>query len=256
LTLLDGLPVWWEAAVLFVTLCVACEIAGRVPGHPAGESGKEGYLVSASLGLLSLLLGFTFSLSLSRYEIRRTLVVQEANAIATVARRADFLAPAGRDGVRAVLIRYTGTRLQLATAGEDTAAIARAEAATRAEEHSLWATAVPEVAGPAAVPAAGQMVQPLNDMFGLAATRRAALAARIPTHVVTVLGLYAIIAAAILGYAIGRGRLRHRMATTALFFLLSITVGLILDLDRPRTGVITVSQQPLLDVLADLRQAG
>ncbi len=253
LTPLDRLPVWWEAGLLFAAMLVAFELAMRLPSTGStGEGGKEAYLVSAAIGLLALLLGFTFNLALSHYDLRQALVVREATAIADVARRLDLLAPPQRARTKAILVRYARSRVALALAGEDRPTIARVEAMSRAEARTLWATVAPTVT---TAGADSWLVQPLDDMFSLAVGRRAALASRIPTQVASVLGLYAVITAAILGYAIAYGRLRHRVATTALFALLAITVGLILDLDRPRNGFILINQQPLRDELVNL-QAG
>jgi len=253
LTPLDRLPVWSEAGLLFAAMLAAFELAGRLQArNVVGEGGKEAYLVSAAVGLLALLLGFTFNLALSHYDVRRTLVVQEANAIAEVGQRIDLLAPTPRSAEHAVLLRYARSRVDLARVGEDPAAIARVEAATDAEQAALWATMTSMVPSPTA---GSWLMQPLDTMFAVAVSRRAALASRIPTQVALVLGLYALITAAILGYAMAYGRLRHRAMTTALFALLAITVGLILDLDRPRNGLIHIDQEPLQTVLARL-QAG
>lgn len=250
MTPLDRLPVWWEAGLLFAAMIAAFELTGRLPGRSAPGDGKEGYLVSAAVGLLALLLGFTFNLGLSHYDLRQTLVVEEANAIAEVGRRLDLLPPPARDAARPILVGYAHNRVALAQAGEDGRAIARVETASIAEQQALWATVRQATAGPVAET---WLVAPLDTMFGLAVSRRAALAARIPVQVTSVLGLYTVITAAILGYAIPSGRRRHRAMTTALFALLALTVGLILDLDRPRNGLIQISQQPLEAVFAQLQ---
>ena len=69
-------------------------------------------------------------------------------------------------------------------------------------------------------------------------------AARVPTRILVVLAIYALITAGMVGYGNGR----HRTATTVLFVLLTLAAVLIIDLDRPSTGAITVSQQPMLDL--------
>ena len=208
--------------------------------------------MSAALGLLALLLGFTFSLALDRYEQRRELVVQEANAIGTSWLRTGFVPGPAQDELKRLLRAYIDTRLAMAAAGEDQPRIDAAEARTALLQASIWASAVPALASAPSQPLAASLGSALNDMFDLASSRHAALAARIPTRVVTVLALYALIAAGILGYAIGAGRLRHRFATTALFVLLAMTIGLILDLDRSRSGAIVVSQAPMTQQRASM----
>jgi hypothetical protein len=78
-------------------------------------------------------------------------------------------------------------------------------------------------------------------------------ARRIPGEVLAVLAIYAVIAAGIVGYVMGTSASRHRMVTALLFLLLTLAITLILDLDRPRDGAITVSQQPMLDVRASMQ---
>jgi hypothetical protein len=80
--------------------------------RPEGES-QEGFVISAVLGLLALLLGFTFSLALDRYEARGVLVLEEANAIGTSYLRSQVLDEPHRSRKSRILLEYTETRVQL-----------------------------------------------------------------------------------------------------------------------------------------------
>ncbi|TRW15082.1 bestrophin-like domain [Glacieibacterium frigidum] len=254
MTLLDALPVWLTAALLFGLLVAICEGGAHIHrDRGEADQAEEGHLVGAALGLLALLLGFTFSLALGRFEERRELVVHEANAIGTVWLRADLLAPEPRAETRRLLISYADARLQLAAAGEDAQGVAAADARTEALQRDLWRVVTPAAAVMANAPLGAATVSDLTDMFDLADARHAALRTRIPTRVVVVLALYALISAGILGYTTQRGKLRHRLATTALLALLAMTIGMVLDLDRPRSGAIVVDQSPLEDVRAAMR---
>jgi len=83
---------WWIAGGILVTLLVAGELAWRV-GH-GGRAETEalrslvGGIAAATLGMLGLLLGFTLSMAISRYDARRAVIVDEANAIGTLWLRA------------------------------------------------------------------------------------------------------------------------------------------------------------------------
>lgn len=252
MTLLDVLPVWVTAALLFALLVLVCEGGAHIHrDRGEADQAEEGHLVGAALGLLALLLGFTFSLALGRFEERRELVVHEAAAISTLWLRADLLPPPSRTEARRLLDAYADARLQLAAAGEDAAGIAAADARTEALQRSLWRVVAPAAAANGALGAG--TVSAMTDMFDLADARHAVLRTRIPTRVVVVLALYALISAGILGYTTQRGKLRHRLATTALLGLLAMTIGMVLDLDRPRSGAIVVDQSPLVDVRATMR---
>lgn len=254
MTLINALPVWATALLVFLALLLCCEAGARVHrGRGDDDVTEEGYLVSAALGLLALLLGFTFSLALDRYETRRNLVVVEANALGTAWLRAGVLPEAPRGALRTSLAAYADTRLALAAAGEDLGQVAVAEARTATLQKVSWGLALGAVAQLGEAPYGQGLLASLNDVYDATSARHAALQTRIPGEVALVLGLYALIAAGILGYTTARGRLRHRAATTALLGLLAMTIGLIVDLDRPRSGAITVDQSPMVDVRASMR---
>jgi hypothetical protein len=207
------------------------------------------YLLSAVLGLLALLLGFTFSLALNRYETRRDLVVQEANAIGTVWLRAQLLQEPVRATLLGQLRAYADARLAWSEAASDSAALAR----TGAIQQKLWAsTGVAMRSDPSPQLSRGLM-DAVNQAFDLASARSAARSAHIPDRVLSVLLLYAAISVIMLGYIQAAGGRVHRIATALLLVLLTLALTVILDLDRPRGGAILVSQQPLADLRVSMR---
>jgi hypothetical protein len=117
----------------------------------------------------------------------------------------------------------------------------------------MWATTV-EVE-PFVQPAAlsSLIAGGMNTVIDVAATRRAALEARLPTIAFGSLVLFATVAAAMLGFVSGSGHHRSRFGAVVLLLLLALALGLILDMDRPRRGTIKVSQQPLLYLRASMR---
>jgi hypothetical protein len=89
-------------------------------------------------------------------------------------------------------------------------------------------------------------------MFDAASRRKAERNARIPARVLDVVSLYALMSAGIVGYVLGRKGRRHSLVTAILFLLLTLAMILILDLDRPWSGGITLSAQPIIDARAGL----
>jgi len=211
-----------------------------------GESSDEGHILSAVLGLLALLLAFTFGPALDHYEKRRELVVTEANALGTAYLRTGVLDQP--EELRSLMRSYTQQRLAY---GHQWGAAA-AETAGKADQLQarIWEMAVAAVRPQRTTPMAPILLQPLNDAFDAASARKAALAARLPASVMAALSLYAIGAAGMLGYAVTAAGGRHRGASLVLFVLLTLAMELILDLDRPRSGKIHVSQAPMADALA------
>ena len=92
----------------------------------------------------------------------------------------------------------------------------------------------------------------MNALIDAESSRRAAVDARLPSVAFGSLVLYAVVAAAMLGFVSGSGRHRSRAGADVLLLLLTLALALILDLDRPARGALEVSQQPLIDLRATM----
>jgi hypothetical protein len=247
--------IWVIVLGLLLVMAVAWELGSRLHARVAATRGEgeevaeAGQVLGAVLGLLALLVAFTFSLALNRYEARRALVVEEANALGTAYLRTSLLDQP--EHLRGLLRAYASERLAYGLAEGPP----QAQAAARAEvlQRTVWAEANLQVRPQRNTVIASLVLSPLNESFDLASSRAALLAARIPLTVLIVLWLYAIVAAGVLGYAIGGGPRPHRGASMVMFVLLSLALGLILDLDRPRGGSIRVPQTPMSAAIAAMR---
>jgi len=244
-----ALPLTVIALVILAALLVAATIGYRGHRwllHRVGETESEShdYLLSAVLGLLALLLGFTFSLALNRHEDRRNLVVQEANALDTAWLRAQILESPKKEAISQLLRAYLDARLDWSeTDGADDSS-----AKTAARQQKLWAATVDAVRAEPNAQLMRALMDPINQSFDLASARSAAGVAHVPDRVLTVLLLYAVLAAAMLGYtAAAKGR-PQRIATVCVLVAMTLALVMILDIDRARSGAIQVSQQPLEDL--------
>jgi hypothetical protein len=247
-------PLWTILLLLFVLMGVAREAGawarraeGRVP-RKEGEATDEGYILTAVLGLLALLVAFSFGMSLNRYEARRELVVSEANAIGTAYLRSAVLDDPAK--LRGLLLQYAQARLEY---GEVGGAAQAAELEADQLQPQVWAEAVRQVAPRRDTPLAGFVLSPLGDAFDAASERKAELQARMPLVVLVTLSVYFVAAAAVLGYASAHAEARHRLASFALFGLFLLALGVILDLDRPRGGLIHLPQGAMIDTVAMIR---
>ncbi len=243
---LGSLPLTVIAPVILAALTVAATIGYRGQVwllHRAGETESEShdYLLSAVLGLLALLLGFTFSLALNRHEDRRNLVVQEANAIDTAWLRAQILEEPNKEAISQLLRAYLDARLEWSET-DDTGVLS---ARTVMLQQKLWSATGQAVRTEPNAQVTRALMDPMNQSFDLASARSAAGAAHVPNRVLTVLLLYAVLAAAMLGYtAAAKGR-PQRIATLCVLVAMTLALVMILDIDRPRSGAIQVSEQPL-----------
>lgn len=208
-------------------------------------AGEDGFTLSSVLGLLALLVGFTFSMSLSRFDTRRELVLQESNAIGTTWLRVQLLDEAGRNELNPILRAYVAERIVYGAAKtehEQNESYARASVI----QNRFWQAMARDTTSIRTTPLYSLVVSTTNEMFDLAASRKAARAAHIPQRVLVVLLIYTLIVAFLVGYEKGRSR----WASTMLFVLLLIAGALILDIDQPVRGAVQVSQQPMLDAQA------
>jgi hypothetical protein len=251
---LDSLPIWAMMLVIAAIFLGACVTGFRIgaTNHRPEESNQV-HILSATLALLGLLVGFTFSLALGRYDARRHLVVEEANAIGTAFLRAQLAPEPYRSQLADALRRYGDARLALSAAGEDRDGIARVEALTDTLQRQMWSTtvaAVPNVQPPAV---SSIIASAINSVIDIATDRSAELSARLPPSVIASLLLYATVASSVLGFVTGRVQQRSRVPSIILLLLLTLALGLIFDLDRARSGTIRVSQQPLIDLVAMMK---
>lgn len=243
------------AIFLVSTLAIlsASEI-GRWLGARAAIHGTDSVstLEGAILGLLALLIGFTFAMALSRFEARRDAVLIEANAVGTTALRARLLpAPHAEQTVK-LLREYVKLRLDItqrpATWHDLNAMISQSNAIHEA----LWQQAKAVAAKDNAMVPTGVFIQSLNEMIDNQAKRLAALYNRLPPIILNALYAVAVIAVGFAGYANGIEAKHRRLPVYLTGLLISAMILLIQDLDRPGGGFIKVSQQPMIDTAATL----
>lgn len=239
------MPPWLLAIIFFLGLLAARAVGryARARWHPPGET--DSFAVTSVLGLLALLIGFTFSIALSRYESRRELVFKEANALGTTWLRMDLLEGDERARMKELLRRYVDARIDFGraeTAAEETRQFQR----TATLQAELWAALMAAVVPFRDTPRALLLVTTTNQSIDLAAERYAVRQSHIPSRILRLLMIFALLAAAMVGYEHGK----QWRSTTLLFVLLTLAVSLVMDLDSPSTGITNVSQQPMIDLRA------
>jgi hypothetical protein len=206
---------------------------------------------SGVLGILALLLGFSFAMAVSRYDLRKQLVVEEANAIGTTHLRTRTLPdPEGRE-LRALLERYVSLRVALIGADRET--LRRRIAESEHLQVELWSKAAAvAVRDPHSI-MAGLLLQSLNDTIDLHAKRKMARTNHVPTAVIAALFLSTVVAMAFVGFGLGLGVRRAFLTRLILSLLITLIVLIIADLDRPDRGIIRVSQAAMLDLQRGFR---
>lgn len=256
--LLDFLPIWVVFPLTVVVVLLAIEGGFRLGQYRLRRSESEekpsvGEIVAATLALLAFLLAFTFGLAASRFDIRRGLVIDEANAIGTTYLRAGLLPDPHRTDVRGLLREYVDVRLEAVQPGQLNVSIRRSqELQTR-----LWAQA-DEVGrkNPDSI-VVGLFITSLNEVIDLH-TKRLALGVRnrIPATIWAALYFVAAIGTAVMGYHAGLAGSSRSLAIFALVLAFSAVITLIVDLDRPQEGLLRVSQQAMIELRGSIEAPG
>jgi hypothetical protein len=254
--LFNRTPIPLFAVGTFVILCLVAEGGFRLQGwldrrrapDPNAKSGGTAQILGVTLGLMSLLLSFTFSIAVSRHDARRELVLGEANAIGTAWLRTDVTPEPWRTTLEQSLRDYVQVRVAFYEAGDDAARLDAVDRRTQALQAKLWATTGQVVRGASNTELSASLMEAMNAMFDHAPARKAAMAAHVPIAVLATLSVLLLASVAMMGAVLGDFGRRHVLMTVMLLAMLSATLTLIIDIDRPRQSSVRVNQGPLLDL--------
>ncbi len=244
----------WALSLLFLAVLVAAgEVGFRFGRKPrlrtSTEATSQILTVEAGiLGVLGLLLGFTMSMAVTRFDVRKQLVLEEAQAIGTSWLRTQLLPPAEGKEIAGLLSAYTDTRVAPNDGRDIYQQILAARQESARLQSAIWERAVAYAHRDPSPVLAGLLLQSLNQVIDLDAARWMAFKNEVPVTVVYVIALVSLLAAVTVGYAFGLGESRHVFSMWGLLLALVLVLGVIVDLDRPRGGLIRVSQQPMLDL--------
>jgi hypothetical protein len=233
---------------------VGASEAGRWLGARTGRQGEEDIstLEGAVLGLLALMIAFTFAMALSRFEARREAILNEANSIGTAALRARLLpAPHNAESLK-LLKDYVRIRLDITRRVPSPAELSSAIDRSNAIQEELWQQAKAVAATDNGMVPTGLFIQSLNELMDNQQKRLTAVRNRVPNLVLLSLYAAAAVAGAFAGYASGLGKRPSRFPVYVMIFLVCAVILMIQDLDRPLSGFITYSQQPMIDTAASI----
>jgi hypothetical protein len=242
----------WAVFVLTVAIgLLAVEVGFRLgkywkKRHPEEQESHIGAMIGSTLGLWAFLLAFLVGIAINRYDLRREVVVNEANAIGTTWLRAGYLPEPYGSQSQALLREYAGERLRLAVFETHTSGRERSEA-IHAE---LWALVEQMAANETPDQFKGLYVSALNETIDMHTIRIAAITtARVPYTLYIAMYLVAVLAMLMLGFHGGISGQRDWIVTIVLVVIFSLVMLLIIDLDRSWAGFLRTSQQPMIDLL-------
>ena len=225
-------------------------LRSRAPLSSGAQQDDFDKIATATLTLLALIIGFSFSLAASRYDQRKNLEEEEANAIGTEFLRADVLPPADAANVRRLLVAYLDQRILYFT-NADATQLGRINQRTNQLQDQLWkAVRGPEAAE--STPAMALALSGMNDVINSNGYSQAARVNRIPTAAWYLMAVIAVGANVLLGYGTENPKGWSRLAYV-LPLLISISFLLIADMDSPEQGLIRVNPVNLQSLAASLK---
>jgi hypothetical protein len=237
----------------FFVLWFAAWLGGRVSKWRHGLEDEVrpdfGTVLAATLTLLGLIIGFSFSMATTRYDLRKTYEEAEANAIGTEYIRADLLPAAEGARVRDLLRQYTDLRIRFYTSRDEDDLAQIATGTTKVQDELWTAASKPAMGQP--TPVVALAVAGMNDVINSQGYTQAAWWNRIPGGAWALMFVIALFCNVMLGYGARKVDARLLMV---LPLVVAISFLLISDIDSPRRGFIKVIPQNLVSLRAGLGQ--
>lgn len=244
----------WELALMLFVIMMALVIIGRYIGAKFfAEREKDGNVLASLFAILGLMLAFTFGMALTRYEKRIDIMVQESNDIGTAILRSDLYPEEYRQQFRADFKQYVEVRIAFFEAGADTGKIFATHRETEAVQKLLWNRAAQlSKDSTVSMPANMQMIPALNAMIDITNTRWRANLNTVPESVLYMLLALIVITSFHLGYTLSAKNKMDWLGVIGVALLVCAVIHLIIDIDRPRRGTITLHETN--KAIVDLRK--
>ena len=246
---------------LFGVMLGAAELGRRVgvarlARQSDGLAKGGGSADAATFALLGLLIAFTFSGAASRFQDRRDLIADEANAIGTAYLRLDLLSSDEQPPLRELFRRYVDVRATIYAQALDDAATAVKLGESAELQGAIWTMAMSAVQREGVATSTTMLVtNALNEMIDITTTRAMAARSHPPMVVFVLLVAMSLLCALLLGYATSLNTARSWLHTVTFAAVISLTVYVIIDIEFPRVGLIRVdsADEMLLQVRASMR---
>jgi hypothetical protein len=253
--ILDMFPLWAVYVVTVILVLVAAEIGFRLGlwlqrrDPDSRKAPVSGTVVGGMLGLMAFLLAFTIGIVINQHNGRKAMVVTEANAVGTAYLRAGFLDEPDQMSVRDLLREYVEVRL----AAADDAALLESSLERSEEIHgALWSIVEDTVRQGRESDVMALVVESINEVIDVHSLRLAAVELRLPRLLGLVLYAATILSFLLVGVANSGDKKRDFLAILLFALAYVAVLMIVVDLDRPQQGLLTVSQTALTDLLRQM----
>lgn len=243
----------WILFFSLMILALLIEIGyrrGRTSGDGKDFESLITLIPTSLLGVLALLMGFTFSMAISRFEARKAVLVREANSIETTWLRTDLLKSNEASTARAALIDYLDHRIKFPSASSSPEVFTAYQNDTSRLQAIIWKTAVEESLSKP-TPVAALFMSSVNEMIDLSTERLFAWQDHVPSVAYIIIFALAMASHYELGFLFG-ARQYKRSAPLLLAFMFCLVLTLIQDIDRPSRGLVTIRPHLMLNLRQSL----
>jgi hypothetical protein len=210
----------------------------RLKKYPE-EKLEKGRAQTAAIGILSLLMGFTFSVAMAKFETQRRIIAQEAGYINTAILRCDIYPDSLRDLLRTDFKEYIETRIAYYNELNNTIAAKELQKAELISKR-IWEKTVSQLQSSESAIRSSQMIPALNNMIEIVITRDGEKISKVPFLVLWVLLIFMLIDAFVLGTDLATKKSKAKIVVIAYALVMSLTLNLIIELHQPRAGLINL----------------
>jgi ABC-type dipeptide/oligopeptide/nickel transport system permease component len=259
--MLYSVPQWLIGLVTLILLILSVELGywiglkAKVEMNQAMRA-QISTIQTAILTIFTFLLGFTFAMALARFDNRKQMVVKESNAIGTAVLRSKLLPENQRAKMNELFKQYVNVEFSI-TSRANVALSERIQQNQEAKrlQGLMWDEAFAATENnPLSVPA-GLFATSINSLIDIKTERDIAISNHVPEIVLLGLLLFAALAIGILGYGNGLAATHARYPAIILCLVITVSIILIVDLDRPNRGLTKVSQESMIDLMTIINQA-
>jgi hypothetical protein len=255
MVILDQFPIWAVYVGTVVVVVLVAEIGFRIGiwlqrrDPESGTTPMTGAVVGGMLGLMAFLMAFSIGIVINQHNGRKAMVVTEANAVGTAYLRAGFLDEPDRTAARDLLREYVEVRLAAAADASLYESVL-----TRSEEihGQLWSIVEDNVRQGKESDIMGLFVESINEVIDVHSLRVAAVELRLPRLLGVVMFAATVLSFLLVGIASSADGKRDFFAILVFALAFVAVLIIVVDLDRPQQGLITVSQTALTDLLGQM----
>ncbi len=242
-SVLNDLDALYIVIILFFLMLITIWIGYKIGVKKTKSDNKNTEISSSLLGLLALILGFTFAMSGSRYENRKNNLIDEANSIGTAILRADIYPDSLKNEFKKDFKAYLNSRRDYYLLENDDVKLTASLKQSAAASEKLWNRAAFYAKDKDYFIQSNMMLPALNEMFDSASKSNMVLNSKVPETIVYLMLAFSIIISFFIGYNSGLEKKINIRSITGFCFLICIVIFITLDLDRPRRGLIKLDTE-------------